>query len=76
MFKKEKNQLCISKIIKQKIFRIIHDFNNYNNFHKTYNRLINLIYVRYLTKQLQIYIKHCSKCQLHQIKKHFFYNFL
>ena len=60
--------------MKQKIFRMIYDFNNHENFHRTYDKLINSIYIRHLTKRLRIYIEHCSKCQLHQIKRHFFYD--
>ena len=62
--------------MKQEVFRIIYNFSNHKKFYRVYNRLINLVYVRYLTKRLRIYIKHCSKCQLNQIKRHFFYDFL
>ena len=71
----KKNRLCISKVIKQKIFRMIHDFNNHENFYRTYDKLINSIYVRHLTKRLRIYIEHCSKWQIHQIKRHFLRQF-
>lgn len=60
--------------MKQKMFRITHDLNNHNNFHRIYDRLANSIYVRRLTKHLKIYIEHCSKCQLNQIKRHSLYD--
>ena len=37
VFEKEKNRWCISKIMKHKIFQMIHDFNNHENFHRTYD---------------------------------------
>ena len=75
-FEKNKKRLYISTIIKQKIFRLIHDLNNHDNFHRTYDRIINSIYIRQLIKRLHDYIDHCSKCQLNQTKRHFFYEFL
>ena len=44
-FEKNKKRLCISTIIKQKIFRLIHDLNNHDNFYCTYDRIINSIYI-------------------------------
>ena len=55
---------------------MIHDFNNHDDFHRTYDRIINSIYIRQLIKRLHNYIDHCSKCQLNQTKRHFFYEFL
>ena len=57
-----KNRFCISTFIKHEIFRIAHDLNNHNEFHRIYDRLINSIYIRQLIKRLLIYIKHCSQC--------------
>ena len=62
--------------MKQKIFRLIHDFNNHDDFHRTYDRIINSIYIRQLIKRLHNYINYCSKCQLNQTKCYFFYKFL
>ena len=76
MFEENKKRLCISTIIKQKIFRLTYDLNNYDDFHRTYDRIINSIYIRQLIKRLHDYINHCSKCQLNQTKRHFFYEFL
>ena len=75
-FEKNKKRLYISTIMKQKMFRVIHDLNIHDNFHRTYNRITNSIYIRQLIKRLHNYIDYCSKCQLNQIKRHFFYEFL
>ena len=75
-FDENKKRLCIFAIIKQKIFRSTHDFNSYDDFHRTYDRIINSIYIRQLIKRLHNYIDHCSKCQLNQTKRYFFYEFL
>ena len=45
-FNENKKRLCILTIIKQKFFRLIHDFNNHDDFHYTYDRIINSIYIR------------------------------
>ena len=76
VFEEEKNRLCISEIMKHEIFQMIHDLNNHENFHRAYDRLINFVYVRHLTKRLRIYIEHCSQCQLNQIKRHSLYDSL
>ena len=69
----KKNRFCISIFMKQKIFRIVHDLSNHNNFHRIYDRLINFVYIRRFIKRLITYIEHCSKCQFNQIKRHFSY---
>ena len=55
---------------------MIHDFNNHDDFHKTYDKLINFVYVKHLIKRFRVYIKHCSKCQINQTKRHFLYDSL
>ena len=45
-FDENKKRLCIFAIIKQKIFRLIHDFNNHDDFYRTYDRIVNSIYIR------------------------------
>ena len=61
-FDENKKRLCISTIIKQKIFRLIHDLSNHNDFYRIYDKIINLIYIRHLIKRLHNYIDYCSKC--------------
>ena len=66
-------KLCISKSIKQKVFKIAHDQTHHNEFHRIYDRLQYLIYIRHLIKRLRIYINHCSECQLNWTKQHSIY---
>ena len=71
-----KKRLCVSTAMKQKIFKITHDLNNHDDFHRIYDRIVNSMYIKQLTKRLRNYIKHCSECQLNQIKRHSFYESL
>ena len=64
MFKKNKKRLCISIIIKQKMFCLIHDLNNHDDFYRIYDKIINSMYIRQLIKRLHDYIDYCSKYQL------------
>ena len=63
-------------VIKQKVFRIIYDLNNHDDFHRIYDKIINFVYIRQLIKRLRTYIEYCSKCQLNQIKRHLFHELL
>ena len=67
-------RFCVSTNCIKNIFKIIHDLNVYAKYHKTYVRLIDIVYIYKLLKQFIIYIKHCSFCQLNQTTKHKFYN--
>ena len=71
-----KKRLCVSIAMKQEIFKITHDLNNHDDFHRIYDKIVNSIYFKQFTKRLRNYIKHCSKCQLNQIKRHSFYESL
>ena len=71
-----KNRLCISKSMKNFFFRMTHDLNNHEDFYRIYDRFVNSMFVRHLTKRLRVCIEHCFKCQLHQTKRHFSYEFL
>ena len=70
----DSERLCISKIMKTKIFRQAHDLTHHDDFMRTYDRLRHFIYVRFMIKRLKIYIAHCSKCQINQIKRHSIYD--
>ena len=70
----DSKRLCISKFMKAKIFRQTHDFTHYNDFIKIYDKLRHFIYVRFMIKRFKIYIVHCSKCQINQIKRYSIYD--
>ena len=71
-----KKRLCVSIAMKQEIFKITHDLNNHDDFHRIYDKIVNSMYFKQFTKRLRNYIKHCSKCQLNQIKRHLLYESL
>ena len=71
--KNEFRRLCISVICEKKMFELIHNFNNHAGFHRTYHRLTNIIFMSKLSRKTRQYVKHCSICELNQIKKHAFY---
>ena len=43
----ERERLCISEIMNKKIFQLVHDRQSYENFHRFYDRIVSLIYIRY-----------------------------
>ena len=69
----ENNRLCIFNNCVQTILQMIHDDCVYVEHHRTYVKLIDLIYIKRFFRQLITYLKHCFVCQFHQIKKHKFY---
>ena len=60
--------------MKTEIFQQTHDFTHHDDFMRTYDRLRNFIYVHSMIKHFKIYIVHCSKCQINQIKRHSAYD--
>ena len=58
----------------QNVFKLIHDDCFHAEYYRVYVRLINVVYVHKLFKKVTIYIRHCSACQLNQIKRHRFYD--
>ena len=56
------------------MFKLIHDDCFHAEHHRVYARLINVVYVHKLFRKFTIYIRHCSVCQLNQIKRHRFYD--
>ena len=43
----ERERLCISEIINKKIFQLAHDRQSHENFHRFYDRIVSLIYMRH-----------------------------
>ena len=62
-FDDKKKRLCILNVFKKKKFELIYNRQYYGNFYRTYNRIANFIYFKYLSKHLRIYINHYSKCE-------------
>ena len=74
MFDDERERLCVSTFMKQKMFQLTHDQIHHDDFHKIYDRIASFVYIRQLSQRLRNYIAHCSKCQLNQIKRHSIYD--
>ena len=68
--KKNIFRLCISSNCEQNVFQLAHDDCFHAKHHRVYARLIEFVYVHKLFKKLITYIRHCSTCQLNQIKRH------
>ena len=69
----EYHRLCISNIMKKKVFKLIYDNNAYTSIHKYYNRLIKTLFISRLLRKFRRYIEYCSSYQLTQIKRHCLY---
>ena len=74
IFDFDSKRLCILAIMKIEVFQQAHDFTHHDDFMRTYDRLRNSVYVHSMIKHFKIYIIHCSKCQINQIKRHFAYD--
>ena len=59
--------------IEKKNYVLIHNNNHHCDFHKTYAKIINFLYIKHLTKRFRKYIKYCKKCMKNQIMKHVSY---
>lgn len=62
-------RLCFLQIVLKKTFQTTHK-NNHLKFHKCYKILSFVYYIRDLIFALKIYLKHCLKYQINQIKGH------
>ena len=71
-----RERLCVFKKMAGEIFVLAHDRLSHADFHKTYDRVAASFYIRKMFRQLQIYITHCSECQLNRIIRHSFYDAL
>ncbi|CAF9939353.1 MAG: hypothetical protein HETSPECPRED_001563 [Heterodermia speciosa] len=72
--KDDNTRLRIPDSCVQDIFRLAHDDFAHAEHHRIYVKLVDLVYIKKLFKQLTIYLRHCLVCQLHQTKKHKFHD--
>ena len=68
--------LCILICFKKKIFELMHDQQHHSGFYRTYDHILTFLFLYHLIRCLKIYIQHCLKCQLNQIKQHSLYGSL
>ena len=66
----EQSKLCIFEICQQNVFKITHDDNFHVEHHRVYRRLMKTVYMSTMSRKLRMYLRHCFKCQLNQIKRH------
>ena len=59
----------MSQIVVKKTFQATHEISHLR-FHKCYEILSFVYYIRGFTINLKIYLKHCSECQVNQTKRH------
>ena len=60
----DKQRLCVSKLMKKKIFRLGHNDRSHAEFHQCYEHISEVIYIRKLMRHLQKYIEYCLTCQV------------
>ena len=67
--------LVISQLLKKKMFKMSHNSCSHQKFHWVFAQLISSVYFDCnVSRCLQSYIKHCSVCQINQIKRHKLYS--
>ena len=71
----ESRRFCISHPVVSDILRLTHD-DEHANYVKCFEEMFASYYIRDLSRYLRDYLKHCSKCQMYQIKKHASYDSL
>ena len=73
----EFRRLCIFQQLIADILDTIHDSSNdHSEFAKCYERVFSFYFIRGLSRQLRDYLRHCSKCQIHQTRRHKSYDSL
>ena len=71
----EFRRLCIFHSIVQNILELIYD-ERHSDYVKCFEQITFFWYIRELSRYLRNYFKHCSNCQVYQIKKHASYESL
>ena len=71
----EFRKLCIFHSIVQNIFELVHDDEHFD-YVKCFEQIAFFWYIREFSRYLKNYFKHCSNCQIYQIKKHVSYESL
>ena len=65
-----RERLCIPQALESEVFRMAHDLSSHGGFHRTYDRLVNSVFVRHLARRLRLYIQHCPDCQALRTVRH------
>ena len=71
----ESNRLCISHSVIQEMLKVTHDDSHFE-YARCYDQIASSYYIRDLSRYLRDYLKHCSKCQIYQTRRHKLYDSL
>ena len=71
----ESRRFCISHFVIQNIFHQTHD-DDHVDYVKCYEQISTSYYIRDFSRYFRDYLKHCSKCQMFQIKRYVSYESL
>ena len=69
----ESRRLCIFATIISNILTTTYD-ENHVEFARCYEKIASFYYIRDLSRYLRNFLKHCSKCQIFQTRRHRFYD--
>ena len=69
-------RLCVSTIIKTKVFKLTYDEMRHFNYVYTHKRFIEKLYIFNITTKLYKFIRYYSHYQLNQTSRHKLYDFL
>lgn len=65
-----KARLCIPKAIMGEVFKIAHDNAFHMGYHRTFNAIVEGLYIRRLAHHLKKYIDCCPQCRLNRTTRH------
>ena len=68
-------RLCISESLVQDILQTTYE-SSHSGFDKIYQNVVSSYYIKNLSTHIKRYLKHCSKCDTNQTKRHKSYDFL
>ena len=68
-----KERLCIPKSIMKEVFKLAHDNTFHMGYHRTFNAIVEGLYIRQLAHHLKQYIAFCLQCRVNQTARHQLY---
>ena len=67
-------RLCVSQLLKKKVFRLTYDQNQHLKINRSYHWLTDILYISRLYRKIRAYVIHCPTCQINQTKRHIIYD--
>ena len=65
-----KKRLCIPKSIMKEVFKLAHYDTFHMGYHRTFNAIVEGLYIRRLAHHLKQYIAFCPQCRMNQTARH------